>query len=107
MARGWLVYTLDDGTNTSMKATTITATYNGQTLQKFPPVGSVFGYNYRDRRHICGVTSDGLHRARMTVCDPDVFAAIVIGTDNWTDSLGRSYTCTSKIGERLDSRDAG
>jgi len=36
MARGWLIYTLDDGTNTSMKATSVTATYNGQTLTTFP-----------------------------------------------------------------------
>lgn len=106
MARGWIVYTQDDGTNVSIKATTVTATANGQTLSKFPPVGQTWAWNYRDMRHITGVSADGLKRARMTITDETALDG-AIGVKTWTNSLGTTFTCTGTFGERKDMRDAG
>lgn len=103
--RGWLTYTTDDGTNVSIKATSNTASYNGQTLSKFPPVGLPWSYLKRDLRHIIGHASTG-RGATMTVCDETVYSAIQIGTDTFNDSNGVSYTVSSKIGEKSNARDA-
>jgi len=106
MARGWIIYTRDDGINVSIKATTATAVSNGQTLSKFPPVARGWEYNYRDLRHFCGVDSTGTKRARMTVCDATLFDG-AIGNVTWTSAGGTTYTVTSSLGERMDARDAG
>lgn len=102
--RGFLVYTDDFSNNHSMKATTPTATFNAQTLTKFP-VGVPWGYNYRDFRHVLGVDSAG-KRARMTVCTPAKYESIVIGSTTFQDGKGNTYTVTSAIGEKNNAQDA-
>lgn len=105
--RGFVTYTMDDGTNTSLRANSNTAAQNGQTLSKFPPVGVPWAYNYKDLRHFRGVDSSGFKRARMTVCDQSTYDGATIGSTTFTDTAGTSYTLTSKIGEKLDARDIG
>jgi len=105
-SRGWVTYETDAGQNVSIKVTSNTAQENGQTLSRFPtqPVG--WGYNHGDLRHFCGVTADGLHRARMTVCSRSTFQSAAIGAVSFQDSLGKTFVVTSKIGEASDARDA-
>jgi len=102
--RGWVLYQQDDGLNKAIRATSTTATANGQTLTPAPATGLGWDYNYKDLRHLTGVTTDGLHRARMTILDPTLLDD-AIGTFTWSDSYGKVYTCTSTFGEKKPAQD--
>jgi len=101
--RGYLTYTDDNDNNVYIRATLNTATNNGQTLSALPAVATPWPYGGRNCRHWCGVTSDGLKRARMTICDPDVFRD-AIGLKFFSNSKGDTFGVISQIGERKDSR---
>jgi len=104
--RGWITYTSDAGAAISIKVNSNTAQQNGQTLTRFPPTPNAWGYNHGDLRHFCGVTDNGLKRARLTVCNPATFNSAPIGLTTFLDTAGNTYTVTSKIGEASDARDA-
>jgi len=103
--RGWLTYGMDSGLNVAIKANSVTAAYNGQTLSKFPPAGQPFPYLRRDMRHLIGHSTTG-KSARMTVCDETAYSAVTIGIDTFQDANGTTYTVSSKIGEKSNARDA-
>jgi hypothetical protein len=102
---GWINYQEDDGTNVTIKATSVTAAFNGQTVSKFPTSGLFWPYLRRDLRHVIGHSSTG-RSAQMTVTDETAYAALLIGTDTFTDRNGTVYTISSKIGEKSNARDA-
>jgi hypothetical protein len=103
--RGWINYQEDDGTNVTIKATSNTATYNGQTVSKFPTSGLFWPYQKRDLRHVIGHDSAG-KSATMTVTNEVTYAALLIGTDTFTNRDGTVFTISSKIGEKSNARDA-
>lgn len=97
--RGFIPYTTDQGINVSIKAGIATATANGATLTKYPPVGVAWPYGYRNLRHVYGIDPSG-REFRMTWCDPTTYSALVPGTSTFKDTAGNDCTISALIGEK-------
>jgi hypothetical protein len=105
LKRGWVTYTTSDDIDVTVKCSAATAAENGVSLSRFPTETLVWGWDGKDLRHLCGVAADG-SRSKMMIVSAADFAVYAIGVDTFTNSLGVDFTVTSKIGERMDSRDA-
>ena len=98
--RGFVTYVTDETDEVSIIVNLPTATFNGATLEAFPPTPGVWGYNRKSLRYVLGVDDTGLKHARMTVLTASDFDDLVIGDDGFVNATGNEYTITSKVGEK-------
>lgn len=97
---GFIVYTTDAGSETSIKCSAATASFNGLALTKYPPRDTAWPFGRRNLRHVYGVSPAGRTYV-MTVCDEGDFAALKPGSDKFNNSKGEQCTISAKVGERI------